>query len=108
VNIQATIIITAIVLWFAQGYYLNARLRDVHKKLDSVLEEFNGLRKYLYEIDPQFDDERASDEAVSEGAFLSGMDDIELLKRKRAAGKRTLNTPLSGESLIEPPQSHPK
>jgi len=96
-SIQATIIVTAIVLWFAQGFYLNERLRGVHRKLDSVLEEFKGLREYLYEIDPQFDDERASDEAVCKGEFLSGMDDIELLKRKRAAGKRTLNTPLSGD-----------
>jgi hypothetical protein len=43
-SIQATIIVTAVVLWFANGYYLNERLQDVHKKLDSVLEEFNGLR----------------------------------------------------------------
>ena len=99
-SVQATIIVTAVVLWFAQGYYLNERLRDVHKKLDSVLDEFNGLREYLYEIDPQFDDERASDEAVCKGEFLSGMDDMNLLDRKRAAGKRTLNTPLSGEPPI--------
>jgi hypothetical protein len=97
-NIQATIIVTAVVLWFAQGYYLNERLRHVHKKLDSVLEEFNGLREYLYEIDPQFDDERASADEVTKGAFLSEMDDMKLLDSKRAAGKRTLNTPLSGDS----------
>jgi len=96
-SIQATIITTAVVLWFANGYYLNERLRDVHRKLDIVLEEFNGLRQYLYEIDPQFDDERTSDEAVSEGEFLLGLDDINLLKSKRASGKRTLNTRFSGE-----------
>jgi hypothetical protein len=98
-SIQATIIVTALVLWFANGYYLNQQLRDVHKKLDSVLEQFNGLREYLYEIDPQFDDERASNEAVSKGTFLSGKDDIELLKQKKSEGRRTLNTPLSGEPL---------
>jgi hypothetical protein len=99
-SIQATIMFAAVVLWFAQGYYLNDRLRAVHKKLDGVLEEFNGLREYLYEIDPQFDDERASAEAVNEGAFLSGMDDIQLLDRKRVAGRRTLNTAFSGEPFI--------
>ena len=99
-GIQATIVVTAIVLWFAQGYYLNERLREVHRKLDSVLEQFNGLREYLYEIDPQFDDERASDEEVSEGTPFSAINDMELLERKRAEGKRTLFTPFSGEPLL--------
>jgi hypothetical protein len=99
-SIQATIVVTAIVLWFAQGYYLNERLRGVHKKLDSVLAELNGLPEYLDEIDPQFDDERESADALMKGTFLSGMDDINLLERKKKAGKRTLNTPLSGDSLI--------
>jgi hypothetical protein len=95
-SIQATIIITAVVLWFAQGYYLNERLKDVHSKLNAVLAEFNGLREYLYEIDPQFDDERESAAAVMKGAFLSGVDDINLLEQKKKAGKRTLNTPCLG------------
>jgi hypothetical protein len=101
-SIQATIIITAVVLWFAQGYYLNERLRDVHRKLDVLLEEFNGLREYLYEIDPQFDDERESSARVhaENPPLLSGLDDMELLKSKRDAGRRTLNTPFSGESIL--------
>jgi hypothetical protein len=28
--------------WFAHGWYLNTRLRSVHKKLDQILEQFNG------------------------------------------------------------------
>ena len=101
-SIQATIIITAVVLWFAQGYYLNERLRDVHRKLDIVLEEFNGLREYLYEIDPQFDDERESSARIHADPpeSLSGLDDVNLLKSKRAAGKRTLNTRFSGEPIL--------
>lgn len=43
-------------LWFANGWYLNERLKAVHKKLDSLSDDFNGLREYLYEIDPQFDE----------------------------------------------------
>jgi hypothetical protein len=100
-SIQATIIVTAVVLWFAQGFYLNDRLREVHKKLNNVLDELNGLRQYLYEIDPQFDDERESLAKVhaEPPEFLSGYDDIKLLERKKAAGKRALNTPFSGDPL---------
>jgi hypothetical protein len=86
------VVITAIVLWFAHGTYLNIKLREVHEKLDKVLDNFNGLREYLYEIDPQFDDERESREAVNRGDFLSGMDDLELLKNKKSRGKRHLGT----------------
>ena len=57
-GVEKTVVITAVVLWFAHGWYLNNRLLQVHEKLDQVLEQFNGLRNYLYEIDPQFDDER--------------------------------------------------
>jgi hypothetical protein len=101
-SIQATIIVTAVVLLFTHGYYLNERLRDVHKKLDTVLDEFNGLREYLYEIDPQFDDERESLARVFADAppLFSGMDDMELLKKKKEAGKRTLNTRFSGNPII--------
>ncbi|MGE0387523.1 MAG: hypothetical protein AB7Q97_22570 [Gammaproteobacteria bacterium] len=65
----------------------------MHEKLDRILESFNGLREYLYEIDPQFDDERASLDAFEnrESAF-SGLDDIKLKAEKRQSGKRTLNT----------------
>ena len=102
-GIERTIVITAVVLWFAHGWYLNTRLLDVHKKLDRVLGEFNGLRLYLYEIDPQFDDERETtqrffdeDDADSNfGAAFAAMDDIELIRRKEEQGKRTLSTRFS-------------
>lgn len=94
-GIEKTIIITAIVLWFAHGWYLNERLKHVHEKLDRVLESFDGLRDYLYEIDPQFDDERESRQAFENGdSMFSGMNDMELIRRKEQEGKRTLNTPL--------------
>jgi hypothetical protein len=31
---ERTVVITAIALWFAFGWYLNTRLERVHKKLD--------------------------------------------------------------------------
>ena len=99
-SVERTVVLTAIALWFAYGWYLNERLKSVHAKLDSVLDQFNGLRKYLYEIDPQFDDQRESSERCEEhmsapdsNDMFSGMNDMELIREKEKAGKRTLNTP---------------
>ncbi len=93
-GIERTIVLTAIGLWFAHGWYLNERLKSVHDKLDRVLDTFNGLREYLYEIDPQFNDERESREAFEKNeSIFSGMEDMELLRKKKNEGKRTLNTP---------------
>jgi hypothetical protein len=92
-SLENTLILTAIALWFAQGWYLNMKLEAVHKKLDLVLDNFNGLRNYLYEIDPQFEDERQSQSTFERGeSIFSGFDDLELIRKKELAGKRTLNT----------------
>jgi hypothetical protein len=92
-----TIVGTAIALWFANGWYLNTRLLRVHEKLDRVLEAFDGLRQYLYEIDPQFDDERQllgelHGSLETNTLSFSGMNHSELTKRKKLDGKRTLNS----------------
>lgn len=99
-NVERTVILTGIALWFAHGWYLNERLKSVHAKLDSVLDQFNGLRVYLYEIDPQFDDERQSRDRFEEhmsdpesNDLFSGMSDMELVREKESAGKHSLNTP---------------
>jgi len=98
--VEATVILTGVALWVAHGWYLNERLKSVHVKLDALLDQFNGLRQYLYEIDPQFDDERESTARFekhmsdpSKGDIFSGMDDMELMREKEKGGKRTLNTP---------------
>ena len=94
-DIEKTIIFTAIALWFAHGWYLNERLKRVHEKMDRILESFDGLRNYLYEIDPQFDDERESRSAFENNdSMLAGMNDMVLIRKKETEGKRTLNTPL--------------
>jgi len=102
-SIETTIIVTAVVLWFAHGWYLNTRLERVHAKLDRVLECFDGLREYLYEIDSQFDDERHLladlDESVEKGSgSFAGANHMKLTKEKERAGKRTLNTPFHDPS----------
>jgi hypothetical protein len=84
----------AVTFWFATGWYLNERLKLVHAKLDRVLDNFNGLREYLYEIDPQFNEERRllrglfSDEP---GTMFDGMEHMELTRQKEKEGYRTLN-----------------
>ena len=99
-SVETTVILTAIALWFAHGWYLNERLKSVQAKLDSVLDQFNGLREYLYEIDPQFDDEREFSErfehhlcSPDSNDMFAGMNDMELIREKEKTGKRTLNTP---------------
>lgn len=87
------------VLWFANAWYLNEKLNEVHAKLDKTLDCFDGLREYLYEIDPQFDDERESLQMLNQsldqegGDMFAGMDDMQLTNDKERLGKRTLNTP---------------
>ena len=99
-GVERTVILTGVALWFAHGWYLNERLKSVHAKLDAVLDQFNGLREYLYEIDPQFDDERESrkrfEDHMSHPAshdMFSGMNDMELIREKEQGGRRALNTP---------------
>lgn len=98
-SIETTIISTGIALWLAHGWYLNERLKSVHSKLDSLLDQFNGLRDYLYEIDPQFDDERNARVRFEEhmanpssNDTFAGMSDMGLIRSKKEAGKRTLNS----------------
>lgn len=96
----STIVVTAVILWFAQGWYLNTRLKDVHDKLDKTLDAIDGLRRYLYEIDPQFNDERESRASFEQGdSMFAGMDDMELLREKRRKGNRTLNTTFLDEGF---------
>lgn len=93
-SIKETIISAAIAVWLAHGWYLNYRLQSVHQKLNTVLDAFNGLRHYLYEIDPQFDDERKFMEHFFKGTggAFAGYESNKLTQEKEALGRRTLNT----------------
>jgi hypothetical protein len=71
---------------------------NIKKDTDRINEQLNNLRKYLYEIDPQFDDERASEERFGmhmqqsdSSDIFAGMDDMELLREKHEKGMRTLH-----------------
>lgn len=90
--------IIVLVLIFSLGAMvskLSQDLRSANRKLELLLEQFDGLREYLYEIDPQFDDERETSAAFENDEHLfAGMDDLKLQERKEGEGRRTLNTPL--------------
>jgi hypothetical protein len=95
-GLEIWIVIVLLVLWFPHAWYLNLRLKQANKKLDRLQQAFEGLREYLYEIDPQFDDERRSQHDFEYNeAIFSGMKETELQRRKRQAGKRTLVTPFA-------------
>lgn len=83
-----------VVLLF-QIAFLREKLAKVDHKLDVVLDRFEGLRLYLYEIDPQFEDERASNERVwAEDAHpLDMAEDAALMTRKKEEGRRMLTSP---------------
>jgi hypothetical protein len=91
------ILIAVPIGWFALAFTFAKLLEPTDKKLNQVLEQLEGLRQYLYEIDPQFNDERKSntdmneDRQSSEGGAAAMFDSF-LLRDKEAAGKRTLNT----------------
>lgn len=78
-------------------YSLLSRLADTHEelvqKVDALSEDLDGLRVYLYEIDPQFDDERKARtvaETVDHFAAEKAYED--LLARKKQTGMRVLST----------------
>jgi len=71
---------------------INDRLRSANRKLDLVLEQFDGLRHYLYEIDPQFDDERKAFALLDDGDIFAGADCMQIERDKETSGRRTLNT----------------
>jgi uncharacterized membrane protein len=73
---------------------LMSGLSRAQKEIAALHEKMEGLRRYLYEIDPQFDDERASRKAFDQGEHtLAGYDDCKLKESKQRSGKRTLDSP---------------
>jgi len=96
-DIVKAVVLCSVALWFAIGWYFNDKIAGIHKRFDNIEKYLDGLREYLYEIDPQFDDERASSQRFEKSLetgqdIFAGMHDMELLDDKKAAGKRTLNT----------------
>jgi len=85
------------IFFVLHGLAIEKRLKNMQRQLDLVLSNFDGLRNYLYEIDPQFDDERHSDNDLADidANPMAAYDDLQLLQRKESAGRRTLNTRFS-------------
>lgn len=51
-EIERVVVGSAAVLWFAHGWYLNMRLKEVHDKLDAVLERLSTLTELHDPPDP--------------------------------------------------------
>lgn len=79
------------ILVIAVHWDTNRRIQKVHDRLDKALEELGGLRRYLYEIDPQFDDERRA----NVGDYHADLKWRELVATKKESGRRTLDTGFS-------------
>lgn len=95
-GVDGWLVIVLLLIWIPHAWYLSLRLKQANRKLDSLQQSFEGLREYLYEIDPQFDDERRSQHDFEYNqALFSGMKETELQRKKRVAGKRTLVTPFA-------------
>jgi hypothetical protein len=95
--------IALLMLWIATGWYLNERLNLVQQKLEVILDQFDGLREYLYEIDPQFDEERRLTRGLYESVSgvrpsFDGMLLNDLEREKREKGERTLSTGFRSDS----------
>lgn len=91
--IQIAAVIAVLYLAFLV-YDTHAKMEVLKNQQEAILSKLEGLRAYLYEIDPQFDDERrSSNDLDDERNIFSAMDDMQLLQKKEAEGRRTLNTP---------------
>ena len=95
-EVQLNLLIAASAIVVVYCYLLSVKLGEANRKMDCLFEQFNGLRVYLYSIDPQFDDERVSRAEMDEGADIyAGYSDLKLLQAKETEGRRTLNTPFA-------------
>jgi hypothetical protein len=84
------------VLFLATVMYLVNRLDGMNERLMDVQVSLDGLRQYLYQIDPQFDDERAWD---TEGDLTDFIGLTKVQKEKSEKGLRTLRTRFTGEEI---------
>lgn len=93
-SVELWVLLLVIVALGTYSLYLGLRLKRAHQKLDRLLSAMDGLREYLYEIDPQFDDERKSNQDFEYNeSIFAGTQDTALQRRKKQQGRRTLNTP---------------
>jgi hypothetical protein len=94
---QIAVLLGLVIVLVLQTFALSKRLDEAHKKIDLALKNFIGLRNYLYEIDPQFDDERQSNADTDDfdSNPMAAVDDMNLIDSKEAAGRRTLHTPFA-------------
>jgi hypothetical protein len=87
------------ILWIALAFQISSGFRMITDRQDRIWERTNeqldGLREYLYEIDPQFDEERELLDGLHSddpNTVFDGMQLMELEKSKKKVGRRTLSS----------------
>ena len=109
INEIASILVIVFFLLLVGMFILNTIKIHINEKFKVIDEQLDELRKYLYEIDPQFDQERnvifqykktreANDDVGD--IILKKQELEEYLKTKRTKGFRTLNTKFSRADKI--------
>ena len=96
-NDAGLIFVAIAVVWLGLAWQINRRFQVLEDRLDdrvsAIHEQFAGLRDYLYENDPQFDDERSlEDHSVDGGDAWAGKDLHDLRLEKESRGQRTLSS----------------
>lgn len=95
------ILIGMVGLCFLLLLSMNERLKRAEATAEELVRMMHGLRQYLYEIDPQFDDERQLAKELDDslasgnGVTFAGMSHMELIEAKESAGRRTLCSPFA-------------
>ena len=84
------------IVWLSLAWQINRRFQVLEERLDdrvsAIHEQFDGLREYLYEIDPQFAEELEAERDLASGDVWSGSILHQIQHEKTTAGKRTLRT----------------
>ena len=96
-----TFVIGLLLLWIALGFQINSKFEKLEARLDERdskdFERFEGLRRYLYELDPQFEEELAFERELwsSDSDPFSGSILHKIQEEKKERGDRTLDTRFS-------------
>ena len=100
------------VLWITISIQIATMTRSILSRMEAnqewLYEAFEGLREYLYEIDPQFDEERELTDGLNSqrsGTLFDGKFLMELEREKRKAGRRILRSRFTEGGFRSPRQS---
>lgn len=93
------LVLAVFISFMVSGYYANRAVERLRSEIHDLHQDIDEICAWIQEIDPRFDEERGllEDLEFGEGLPSSGPDLMDLQRRKRAAGERTLIDPLRRE-----------